>query len=113
MEAKQSRSIKIYEQSGYQYKPTPTIILKGQWLRELGFEIGEYISVSCENGRLIITPDEERATLEKAKAEYMEKETQTLQKKFEKEKRWLQAQFVAEKAEIYRNSQSVGESAQE
>lgn len=61
MAAKQSRSIKIYEQSGYQYKPTPTIILKGQWLRELGFEIGEYISVSCENGRLIITPDEGRA----------------------------------------------------
>ncbi|WP_417192604.1 SymE family type I addiction module toxin [Blautia sp.] len=29
-------------------------MLKGQWLKELGFEIGDYISVSCENGKLII-----------------------------------------------------------
>ena len=57
MKVKKSRSMKVYGQSGYRYKETPTIMLKGQWLRELGFDIGDYISVSCENGKLIITPD--------------------------------------------------------
>lgn len=55
--------MKVYGQSGYRYKETPAIMLKGQWLQELGFEIGDYISVSCENGKLIITPDAERAVL--------------------------------------------------
>ena len=27
-----------------------TITLKGQWLKELGFDIGDYVSISCENG---------------------------------------------------------------
>ena len=34
---KEYRELKVLEQSGYQYKPTPTITLKGQWLEELGF----------------------------------------------------------------------------
>lgn len=34
------RSIKVVSQSGYNYKATPTITLKGQWLKELGFDIG-------------------------------------------------------------------------
>ena len=34
------RSIKVYGQSGYKYQETPTIMLKGMWLKELGFEIG-------------------------------------------------------------------------
>ena len=68
------RSIKVYGQSGYKYQETPTIMLKGMWLKELGFEIGDYISVVCEDGKLIITPDTERAELEKAEAEIMENE---------------------------------------
>ena len=47
------RSIKVYGQSGYKYQETPTIMLKGMWLKELGFEIGDYISVVCEDGKLI------------------------------------------------------------
>lgn len=35
---KEYRNMKVYEQSGYQYKSTLAIMLKGQWLRELGFE---------------------------------------------------------------------------
>ena len=57
MKNQKIRSMKVHEQSGYNYKATPTIILKGQWLKEMGFEIGDYISVSCEDGKLIITPD--------------------------------------------------------
>ena len=34
---KDVRKIKVYEQSGRNYKPTPTIMLKGLWLEELGF----------------------------------------------------------------------------
>ena len=33
-----NRSIKVVSQSGYNYKATPTITLKGQWLKELGKE---------------------------------------------------------------------------
>lgn len=44
------RNIKIYGQSGYKYKKTPTIMLK-----KAGVDIGDYISVTCEDGKLIIT----------------------------------------------------------
>lgn len=43
---KKNRSIKVVCKSGYQYKSTPAIVLKGQWLKELGFEIGDYVSIS-------------------------------------------------------------------
>lgn len=52
---KEYRDLKVVEQSGYKYKPTPTITLKGQWLSELGFESGSQVRVKCEGGRLIIT----------------------------------------------------------
>ncbi len=45
-----NRNLKVIAQSGYKYRETPTITLKGQWLKDLGFEIGDYVSVSCENG---------------------------------------------------------------
>ena len=95
------RSIKVYGQSGYKYRETPTIMLKGMWLKKAGFDVGDYISVSCENGKLVITPDTERAELEQMKADFMEKETKKLQKRFQREKEELYAQFVAEKKAQY------------
>ena len=59
MASKKSRNMKVYEQSGYNYKSTPTIMLKGQWLKEAGFDCGTSITVTCEDGKLIITPREE------------------------------------------------------
>jgi hypothetical protein len=60
MEAKlwhlRNLSMKVYNVGGYNYKDTPTIILKGDWLKETGFEIGSLIQVKCKNGKLIITP---------------------------------------------------------
>ena len=50
MPYKKYRKMKVYE-----YKRTPSIVLKGKWLSELGFDIGEQIEVKCEDGRLIIT----------------------------------------------------------
>lgn len=101
MKNQKNRSMKVYSQNGRNYKATPTIILKGQWLEEMGFVIGDYISVSCENGKLVITPDTERAELEQMKADFMEKETKKLQKRFQREKEALYAQFVAEKKAQY------------
>lgn len=55
MAYKKYRKIKVYEASGCQYKITPSIVLKGKWLSEFVFDIGEQIEVKCEEGRLIIT----------------------------------------------------------
>ena len=90
------RSIKVYGQSGYKYQETPTIMLKGMWLKELGFDIGDYISVTCEDGRLVITPDAERVAVKAAEAEYMEREMKALQMRYEAERVKIRAQMVAE-----------------
>ena len=55
---KEIRKIKVYEQSGRNYKPTPTIMLKGLWLEELGFGAGTLLTVRCEEGKLVIVPRE-------------------------------------------------------
>lgn len=90
------RSIKVYGQSGHKYQETSTIVLKGMWLKELGFDIGDYISITCEDGRLVITPDVERAAVKAAEAEFMEREMKALQKRYEAEKVKIRAQMVAE-----------------
>ena len=96
MAFKKTRNMKVYGMSGYRYRSTPTIQLKGEWLKEIGFDIGDYISITCENGRLVITPDAERAALKEDEDAFMEKETKLLQKRFEAEKKRLHEQFVAE-----------------
>ena len=101
MKNQKNRSMKVHAQSGYNYKATPTIILKGQWLQEMGFEIGDYISVSCEDGKLIITPDAEKAAMARAEADYMKKEMKELKKRFQAERELLHAQFVAERSAEY------------
>lgn len=63
MAFKKIRKMKVYEQSGYHYKSTTTIMLKGQWLNELAFEHGTPICVECSGGKLvIIQADEIEAT---------------------------------------------------
>lgn len=84
--AKKSRSVKVYGQSGYNYKTVPAIMLKGQWLKELGFDIGDYISISCENGKLVITPDTERREAAEAEAAFMDQEMKKLQKRMKRKK---------------------------
>jgi toxic protein SymE len=37
----------------------PFIRLKGLWLRELGFEVGDLVTVCAKKGELIITPANE------------------------------------------------------
>lgn len=98
---KQVRNLKVVGQSGYRYEPVSTITLKGKWLSSLGFQIGDYVSISCEDGRIVITPDAERAALVKAEQEYMEREIESLRKRFQKEKEQIRAQYVAEGGASY------------
>lgn len=90
------RSVKVYGQSGYKYRETPTIMLKGLWLKETGFDIGDYISVACEDGKIIITQDAGRAAVKAAEEEFMAREMKALQKRYEAEKVKIRAQLVAE-----------------
>lgn len=55
MAYKKNREMKVYEISGYNYKPTSQIRLQGKWLEDLGFERGTPINVKCQGGKLIIT----------------------------------------------------------
>lgn len=55
MTVKKNRTLKVYASSGYRYQPTPTIILKGLWLEQFGFAVGDGLNVSCEDGKLTVT----------------------------------------------------------
>lgn len=101
MESKKVRNIKVISQSGRNYKPTPTVILKGQWLNEMGFEIGDQIKVECENGKLVISLDREKMEMLEAERAFMEAETQKLQDRFKKEKEEIYARYVAERRVAY------------
>ncbi|MBP3476978.1 MAG: type I addiction module toxin, SymE family [Lachnospiraceae bacterium] len=48
MSFKRFRSMKAIRQSVRNYMDALTIILKSRWLEELGFCIGDYVSVCCE-----------------------------------------------------------------
>lgn len=98
---KKERNIKVYSTSGYQYRDTPTIILKGQWLKEAGFEIGDHITVRCEDGKLVIAQDAERAKAEAEAKEKLEKEMKALKKRQLVERRRLREQMVAEQMPGY------------
>jgi toxic protein SymE len=52
-----TRELKVYGQSGYKYKDTATIILKGKWLENAGFKIGSSIKVSVEENQIMIKND--------------------------------------------------------
>ena len=49
--------LKIHEQSmdGGSYTSVPTILLKGKWLEEAGFKMGEYVAVEVEGDKITLT----------------------------------------------------------
>lgn len=53
-EKQKTRKLKVYGQSGYKYQDTPTIVLKGKWLTDAGFNIGSDLMVECGAGKLVI-----------------------------------------------------------
>ena len=53
--AKETRNIKVYGKFISRDKSyRPQIRLEGLWLSESGFDVGDHISVVCEDGRLTI-----------------------------------------------------------
>lgn len=67
MAKKSVRNMKVCGQNGYQYKTIPSIMLKGQWLNDWGFEIDDAILVKCEDRKLVISKaedDEQQAITE-------------------------------------------------
>ena len=75
------KSYKISE-SYQNNKPVPFIRLKGKWLEEFNFNIGEDIIVSKSKDKLIITkPNEEQLKILKSKRQ--EKEIKLLLEKIE------------------------------
>ena len=48
MKNKPHRTLKVYNQSQNGKYNIPTIILKGEWLKQLGFDINKEISVICD-----------------------------------------------------------------
>lgn len=50
---------------GRNYAQVPTIVLKGQWLKAAGFEIGDYLEIECDGDKITLiktTPPEPKAT---------------------------------------------------
>ena len=50
---------------GASYKQVPTIMLKGKWLEDAGFNAGEYVEVICEGDRITLaktTPPEAKTS---------------------------------------------------
>lgn len=48
------RKLKVYNQSRGNYSNIPTIILKGHWLKEYGFDINTEIFIYCNKHSIII-----------------------------------------------------------
>lgn len=82
-------------------------MLKGQWLKELGFEIGNYVSVTCENDKLVITPDDERAAMAEAEAAFMEREIISIKRKFDREVKASCTVCSKERSEVFVYEETV------
>lgn len=98
MAKKNVRNMKVCGQSGYKYETVPVITLKGKWLEELGFHLGDYVQVKCENGQLIITPDVKKAQEQEAKTAFMDEEIKKLKIRYQNEKEEITAKYVAEQS---------------
>ena len=54
-ENRKTRELKVYGQSGYKYQNTPTIVLKGKWLENAGFKIGDQLMITIASNDIRIT----------------------------------------------------------
>lgn len=82
-------------------KSVPMLRISGLWLEELGFKIGDFVRIKCEDGQLIISLNEEKAQQVAAEKAFMEEEVKKLQKRYQKEKEQIHARFVAEREAVY------------
>lgn len=54
----EKRKLTVCYGAGNYRKCPPQILLKGKWLEETGFSVGDKITVKCQMGQLIIAKDE-------------------------------------------------------
>ena len=67
MEENNIRKLKVYRSTNSNSgSNTPSIRLDGKWLQDYGFNTGDFISVECKDGELIIRKDTERIEEETA-----------------------------------------------
>lgn len=49
------RKLKVTYAPGTELKDKiPRIVLQGKWLRELGFEVGEYVVIYCNRNKIVV-----------------------------------------------------------
>lgn len=55
-----------YQQRSYSSKKVPEIRMSGQWLKDLGFDTGKTLQITCEPEKLIIAlqPDNDHRAME-------------------------------------------------
>lgn len=56
---KRNRRRKVYL-TYHGNNPSPQIRLEGKWLEQLGFTAGSFVSIQCEEGKLVIEKDQIR-----------------------------------------------------
>lgn len=57
---KEKREVRIYNGRGSNYGK-PLLMLQGNWLQELGFLVGNRVTITCQNNKLIIENSGETA----------------------------------------------------
>ena len=95
------RELKVGSFYNYGSKEAPMLRLQGLWMQDFGFKIGDPVLVKCEDGKLIISVDHDRAAAKEREQAYLDKEMHKLQKRFEQEKKKIYQQVVAEREVRY------------
>lgn len=49
-------SYRYFQREKSESKAFPQIRLQGKWLEEIGFQIGGFMGLSCEQGKIVLTP---------------------------------------------------------
>ena len=52
---KKNREMTVYKATNSHYQGIPQIKMQGDWLKDMGFSIGDNIQVRCEKNRLVIS----------------------------------------------------------
>ncbi len=92
---KEFRELKVSSFSNYGEKMAPMLRLQGLWLEDFGFKVGEPVLVKCEDGKLIISLDENRVMAKSKKKQELEEKIKDLEARYEVEKRKISQKIEA------------------
>lgn len=51
--SKEKREVRIYNGRGNNYGK-PLLMLQGKWLQEFGFMVGDRVTITCQNNKLVV-----------------------------------------------------------